>query len=76
MIKLGRDPFARTTTIRKTFFCTGLHDCDWCGNLNTTPKDRPFLYRYFIEHDGIRTIPLQIKGAFCSIQCCRSYHGE
>lgn len=76
MIKLGRDPFARETVTRKTFFCIGLLDCSWCGNLKTTPKGRTFLYEYFVLRDGILTKPEPIQGLFCSIGCCNSYHRE
>ncbi len=75
-IKLGRDPFARETTTRKMYYCSELVTCSWCGNNNTTPTGRYFLYQYIIEPDRVNPVFNVISGLFCSIQCCRSYHGE
>ena len=75
-IKLGRDPFARETTIKKMYYCSELTTCSWCGNNNTTPRGYFFLYQYIVEKDSIGPNFNAIPGLFCCIACCRNYNGE
>ena len=71
MCQIDRDPFARQTMFRETVFTR--ETCAFCGNVKRTPKGRTYLYRYYVENDGIRTRPEPVKGLFCGIDCMRSY---
>lgn len=66
MREISRDPFARTTLVRRTVRET--HDigrgCAWCG--------QPARYCYETHTDGGRVH--REDQAFCSIGCRRSYH--
>lgn len=75
MAYISRDPFSRTEIHRRTFrplnvgyYGLASPTCDWCGQRNR----RGGLYVYSVETDGGRR--LEIRGAFCSIGCMRSYH--
>ena len=62
---MSRDPFAREELHRDT--TEG--ECSWCGGTNARGK----VYRYHIETDGGREVPL--PGLFCSESCRKSYGG-
>ena len=82
MLQVSRDPFARTTLVRRTItghtvdlpggFGDHLYSCDWCGNVRRTRKGRPTAYRYATETDGGRTH--EHKGTFCCKGCHDAYH--
>ena len=63
-MKLGRNPFARHTILRKQ--TEG--KCCWCDGQNGNKK----VYIYKVEPDFGRSY--EIKETFCSIGCCNSYH--
>ena len=67
-IHISRDPFARETLTRESFKPRPGQDCSWCGNLNGYGT----LFRYFVEPDS--GSDYEIKGAFCSVSCLRTYH--
>ena len=66
-IRLGRDPYARTETKRKTIRTKA--GCDWCGQ-----NQNERLFYYYVESDNLRQS--EIKGFFCNIECCRAYHHQ
>ena len=74
MAYISRDPFARSEIHRRPYqflssYLAGVRrSCDWCGQLNR----RGGLYVYSVESDSGRKS--DIRGAFCSIGCMRSYH--
>ena len=63
-VRAGRDPFARTETIRESIHGS----CSWCGRSNKYGR----VGVYHIEHDGGRRET--IRGQFCGIGCLNSYH--
>ena len=72
MRQISHDAFARQSIHRETVF-TVVKTCEWCGNVKRTPKGKPYLYKYYVEDDGIRTRKIPLKGFFCSIGCARAY---
>lgn len=64
---VSRDPFARQEIHRETIAARA-GGCAWCGNLAGNKR----LFAYRVESDGGRRS--DIRGAFCSISCMRSYH--
>ena len=77
MRTISHDAFARFTISRDTrFIAAGAQTtCAFCGQIKQTRNGRKFLYQYFSEVDGISTRREAIPGLFCSIGCCRAYHG-
>ena len=67
-IKVGHDGMARIETKRETVKTT--ETCSFCGQNN---KGR--LYRYYTtSDDSLWSRKNYLKGKFCSIGCCNSYH--
>jgi hypothetical protein len=64
MFRIGRDPFARHTVIRRSEDGT----CRWCGGRNRHGR----VFRYGVEDDMGRVG--WIEGGFCAIGCCRAFH--
>jgi hypothetical protein len=83
MRQVSRDPYARTTLMRRTVtgysvdtvggFGSRLYSCDWCGTTRHTKNGKPTAYRYETHSDGGRVH--EHKGTFCSKSCHDSYHG-
>ena len=72
-VQISRDPFARTTLVRRTVDC--LVGCWWCGSHNRRRPDT--LFEYGTERDGISASyvgPHWHKGLFCSKSCHDSYN--
>lgn len=70
LIRLSRDPFARTQIIRMTEITN--KTCSWCGNKRMKKgKILNKLFYYGIEHDSGHTFWDRIP--FCSIGCRNSY---
>jgi hypothetical protein len=67
--QVGRDPFARTTVMRRTVVSSG--DCRNCGQTRRSGK----LFQYGVERDAVRPIVAVVSGLFDSIECMRAYHG-
>ena len=72
MRAISHDAFARQSVYRETVF-TVAKTCEFCGNVKKTPKGTPYLYKYYVENDGITARKIPLKGLFCSIECARSY---
>ena len=72
MRAISHDAFGRFTIYRETVF-TVAKTCEFCGNAKKTPKGTPYLYKYYVENDGITARKIPLKGLFCSISCARSY---
>jgi len=66
-VSIGRNPFARHDLVRE--IVRTQKGCSWCGQ-----NFRGRLFAYGHHPDGIYTRPAYLKGEFCSIDCCRSYH--
>ena len=75
MYEFAHDSESRTSLGRETVRIGLASDktCDFCGQVKKTPLGAPYLYRYFALSDGGSRAPL--KGLFCSVDCCRAYHG-
>lgn len=79
---ISRDPFTRESLHRDTLtgltadapggYSFRLYECDFCGQVRTTPKGHPQVYRYYTETDGGRRY--EHKGQFCCKSCHDSYH--
>ena len=71
-VQISRDPFARTTLVRRKV-TTGLNrTCDWCGQ----KRRKDVLFEYGTERDGISLSyvgPHWHKGLFCSKGCHDAY---
>ena len=74
MKQIRHDAFAREAILRETVYTS--KTCDFCGNAKHTFDGTPYLYRYYVEQDGINTRPEPIKGLFCSIGCMRAYNNN
>lgn len=74
MAMINRDPFARESTHRERVY--GKTGCTECGCTKRTPRGRAYLFRYFVERDGILSRKNYINGYFCSIDCMRAYNGN
>jgi hypothetical protein len=78
MRQIARDPFARSTTYRRTMIVSDAITCGWCGQHR--PGNR--LYQYGVEQDGIRTRVEWDRPFggnrpdvyFCSKSCRTSYY--
>lgn len=66
--QISRDPYARTTLLRRIVRGLGLK-CGWCGG--TLHLGR--LFEYAVQADDSTRIN-PIKGRFCSVSCMRTYH--
>lgn len=64
-IVTGRNPFAREDVRKKKVHTTD--GCDWCGS-----DYKGYLWQYYVVPDAGRQN--EIKGRFCGIECCNSYH--
>lgn len=75
MRAISHDAFGRFTIYRETVFTAHAtaKTCEFCGNVKKTPKGTPYLYKYYVEDDGITSRKIPLKGLFCSIECARSY---
>lgn len=68
--QISRDPFAREDIVRTTMQPLDRCSCSWCGRVNAK-------YRYGVQRDSILHRAAEwFSGIFCSIDCCRSYHGH
>jgi hypothetical protein len=69
-----RNPFAREELHRERVKVNqSLITCAWCGNVRGD-KERPWLYRFWVERDDRWGSKDEIKGLFCSKECLRSYY--
>lgn len=68
-VQIKRDPFARTTLVRRTI--VGNY-CYWCGQ-ERPGRGRLRLFEYGTQDDMNRTD--FHKGKFCSKACHDCYHG-
>lgn len=72
--ELARDPFARTTVVRRLEAEGTARECSWCGRIRRSSKGTPRpAFNYGTQHDGGRT-EWSAK-PFCSQDCSRVYHG-
>lgn len=62
--QISRDPFARSTTMRRTM-PPRADGCAWCGSLNRFGN----LYQYGTEQDGLRSRVDWHAGLYCSKPC-------
>lgn len=67
MRRIARDPFARTTLVRRII--ATLSACTWCGFARGTGT----LFEYGTEHDARSRIDWH-AGAFCSVGCHNAFH--
>jgi hypothetical protein len=67
---VSRDPFARTTLVRRLVETS--QSCSWCGQKR---RGSGKLFEYGTERDGIYTRPAWHKGLFCGKSCHNDYHG-
>lgn len=65
-IKTGRNPFARESITKRQVD----GDCDFCGGKNGRGK----VYIYTVSPDSVGNRDSDIRGKFCGIGCCNSYH--
>lgn len=70
-VETGRNPFGRfTVRKRKVHTSTG---CTWCGSTRQTANGKYYLWQYYVDADSPRESG-NIKGLFCALDCCNSYH--
>ena len=70
-VRGGRDPFARTTLMRRVVR-SAEEGCAWCGQNNRHGS----LFEYREEGDGCILRVQPQSTSFCSIGCWRTYHSE
>lgn len=67
-VVISHDGFARHEVVRQK--CTTDAGCSWCGN-----NYQGHLFQYgHVRDDDPRQRAGYLRGLFCSIECCRSYH--
>lgn len=62
-MQIARDPFARSTLVRRTVKTPA--ECAWCGN-----RAR---FQYANEDDRVRPVTLAWSRPFCSVGCYRTH---
>jgi len=74
--ELKRDPFARTTVVRRPDTAgQGARECACCGAIRRSAGGRPLLaWNYGTRHDGGRTE--WSRSPFCGRDCSRTFHGN
>jgi hypothetical protein len=66
----GRNPFARTSLMRRVVDEPNQSGCAWCGDFNRYGT----LFQYGVEHDGLGGQVHTDGKAYCSIGCYRTYN--
>lgn len=71
VVQISRDPFARTTLVRRVVATTST--CNWCGGQRIGQRIGQRLFEYGTERDD-RSRPDWHKGLYCSKECHDVYH--
>ena len=76
-VKMGRDPYARTTVTKESVRCLNDQACTFCGSHGRKLNLGRQLWRFSVERDSVRPNKSWLAGGklFCSVSCINSYTG-